>query len=171
MATPSLDTGRPETEGPFRGRRDEAPFFLWAWLGLGLSPLVAALYGPASVDVVTSKSAGNVAAGNVAAGNVALSEWLWLDVLGAAEPSFWLVRELPGLLLLGLVAVVLPIWLPRWPATRGVFDRHLRRLGRRRYFVLCGLLLLFMLVPIGLVMRACGFGPWLRWGASGGWWL
>ncbi|MDA8019889.1 MAG: hypothetical protein MPN21_20810 [Thermoanaerobaculia bacterium] len=153
-ATPRLDTSQPETEGPFRGRRDEAPFFLWAWLGLGLSPLVVALFGPVP---------------NEAAPGPALAEWFWLDLLARREPDLWLLRELPGVCLGVAVAVVLPWILPRSTFTRGVFGRHLRRLGSRRYIYLCLLLTAFMLVPVGLAMRAIGFGPWLR--LAGGWWL
>lgn len=159
VATPRLDTSRPETEGPFRGRRDEAPFFLWAWLGLGLAPLTVALFGPGPVTPLS----------NVSRADVSLAEWFWLDVAGSHEPASWVLREAPGLLILAVVAVVLPIYLPRWTWTHGVFGRHLRRLGRRRYVLLCSLLAVFMLVPVGLLVRAFGFGPWLRLG--GGWWL
>ena len=165
VATPFLDTSRPETDGPFRGRRDEAPFFLWAWLGLGLSPLVAALFLPApslSASTFPSTSTSSFP-------SPALAEWFWLDLVTRREPELWFVRELPGLAILAVIAIVLPLWLPRSKTTRGVFGRHLRRLGRRRYALLCGLLVVFMLVPVGLAVRACGFGPWLR--MAGGWWL
>lgn len=159
LAAPRLDTSEPETGGPFRGRRDEAPFFLWAWLGLGLAPLAAALFAPAP-DALDP--------------GPALAEWFWFDLLTKHEPDAWLLRELPGVLLLLALFVVLPIMLPRWSATRGVFGRHLRRMGRRRYALLCALLGVFMLVPLGLAMRALGFGPWLRLGEGlwgGGLWL
>lgn len=159
VLAPVLDTSEPEIGGPFRGRRDEAPLFLWAWLGLGVSPLVVALFGPAT------RPSGDGAAPAVPA----LSEWFWLDLLTRHEPGSWLLRELPGVLLLLTIGLALPFALPRWSATRGVFGRHLRRLGRSRYVLLCALLAVFMLVPIGLAVRACGFGPWLRLG--GGWWL
>lgn len=162
LLTPWLDTGRPETDGPFRGRRDEAPFFLWAWLGLGVSPLAAVLFSwPTSWPATEA---------NLPAERwTPLADWLWLEIVSRQLPEAWVLRELAGLTVLGLVAVGLPWWLPRWSATRGVFGRHLRRLGRLRYGLLCALLVSFMLVPLGLLMRVLGIGPWLRFG--GGWWL
>lgn len=149
FATPYLDTSQPETEGPFRGRRDEAPFFLWAWIGLGVVPMAAALVAPPSL------------ASTVADG-VPLAEAFWIDLLGRPLPAAWILRELPGLAILLGLFVGLPVYLPRWKATRGVFSRHLRRLGPRRYALLTTLLGLFALVPLGLLLRVVGLSPWLR---------
>lgn len=176
FAAPWLDTQRPEIEAPFRGRRDEVPFFLWAWLGLGLAPLAVALFTPMAITASGPVAAGP-GPGPSAAVRPALAEWFWLDLLGRPEPTAWFVRELPGILLLLCVFVALPALLPRWSWTRGVFGRHLRRLGTRRYVALCLLLAIYTLVPLGLGARACGFGPLLRWpwfslgGLGGAGWL
>lgn len=149
FATPHLDTSHPETEGPFRGRRDEAPFFLWAWIGLGVVPMAAALLAPPSEATL-------------AVPGVPLSAAFWIDLLGRPLPGPWILRQLPGLAVAAGLFVLLPVYLPRWKATRGVFGRHLRRLGPRRYALLTTLLGLFALVPVGLLLRVLGLSPWLR---------
>ena len=80
--------------------------------------------------------------------NVQLSEYIYTRLLGIGLPENWLVREIWGILLLGLYFVALPIWLAKkW--FRGFFEQ----LGPIRYGVSALLILVMMLVPIKMYLR------------------
>ncbi|MCG8463184.1 MAG: hypothetical protein MI919_43435 [Holophagales bacterium] len=143
---PHLETSVPETAAPFGGRRDEVPFFLFAWLFLGVVPIaMAVLMG---VEASPARP---------------LSERLWNDLLGLPSPSFWPLREVAGLLILGVLFGLLPWKLPTWKPTRGAFGRHQRRLGPWRYGLAMLLVAIVILVPLGLLARWwLEVGSWLH---------
>ena len=86
----------------------------------------------------------------------------WLDFLGVRPPAWWALRELPGLVLYLAVFAFLPWWLPTWRATKGVFGRHRRRLGRRRYALMMAVTGVMALVPVKVALSVLlSIGPWL----------
>ncbi|MEM8931126.1 MAG: hypothetical protein AAGE94_08120 [Acidobacteriota bacterium] len=149
VAAPWLDTRDPDD---VESRRDEVPFFLFAWAAVGWAPMVAGVFWRQAPPALAPS----------------LSSRLFVDLLAVPEPSWLLLRELPGLLLIGLLFVVLPRWLATWRASRGVFDRHLRRLGAWRYQVVMAVGVLVAWVPIKVACQvAFGIGPWIalpEWG-------
>ncbi|TAH38290.1 MAG: cytochrome C [Planctomycetota bacterium] len=80
--------------------------------------------------------------------NVNLSEIFWVYWLGKPLPQFWLVRELPGLLLLVGYFGVLPIIL-----ARTVLKKIYIEAGFARYQVTAFLLLMMALLPIKMLLR------------------
>ncbi len=81
--------------------------------------------------------------------NVDLSEYIFIKMLGVGLPSFWLVRELPGILLLLLYFVVLPVGLTKLQ----FFKRYYDDMGASRFYVGIGLFLTMMLLPIKMYLR------------------
>lgn len=80
--------------------------------------------------------------------NVNLSEFLWARWLGIGLPSFWLVREFVGIVLLLGYFVALPIWL-----ARGRLRRYYEQLGMVRYVIFTHLTLWMVLIPIKMYLR------------------
>jgi hypothetical protein len=80
--------------------------------------------------------------------NVNLSEFLWVKGLRTALPSNWLVRELPGLLLVIAYFAVLPTLL-----AKTVFRKMYAQMGFIRYNVMAFLLLNMMSMPIKMFLR------------------
>src|SRR6187401_3581339 len=62
--------------------------------------------------------------------NVDLSEYFWVRMLRGSLPSAWIVRELPGLLLVLFYVAALPVILGK-----KVFKSYYDRLGAPRYYV------------------------------------
>ncbi len=80
--------------------------------------------------------------------NVQLSEFIWARGLGIGLPSFWLVRESFGILLLLAYFIALPAWAAsRW--MRKYFDQ----MGMMRYVLFTHLLLWMFLIPIKMYLR------------------
>ncbi|MDX1643924.1 MAG: hypothetical protein R3244_06140 [Thermoanaerobaculia bacterium] len=81
--------------------------------------------------------------------NVDLSEIFWIQLLGVGLPNHWLVREAPGLLLVGLYFFALPVWLAktRW------FERYYEKMGPARYYLGMTLFLTMMIMPIKMYCR------------------
>ncbi|MEM1181992.1 MAG: hypothetical protein AAGM22_26835 [Acidobacteriota bacterium] len=145
-AVGALGTGVLPTPAAFEGRRDEVPFFLFAWLSVGVVPIVLAAWRPefGQLELVN------------------LSERFWVDGLGRPSPSAWWLRELPGLALYLALFVGLPLRLPTWKASKGVFGRHLRRLGAVRYGLLMAITGALVLVPVKVLFAwLWGIGPWI----------
>ncbi|MEM1204356.1 MAG: hypothetical protein AAGN66_14080, partial [Acidobacteriota bacterium] len=151
LLAPHLETRIEDGEAPYRGRRDEVPFFLFAWLFVGAVPIGLSLFS-ASPPAPAAP----------------LSERLWIDLLGRRPPAFWLWREFPGLLSIAAYFGLLLGWLPRWGVTQGVFGRHQRRLGPWRYAAVMAIAGVLALVPLGLAATWwLGAGPWIHlpeWG-------
>jgi hypothetical protein len=80
--------------------------------------------------------------------NVNLSEYIWLRGLRTGLPSFWLAREVFGILLVLLYVFVLPVILAkRW------FKGYYEKLGPPRYYVTTFLFLMMMSLPIKMLLR------------------
>jgi hypothetical protein len=94
--------------------------------------------------------------------NVSLAQYFWVHWLGIGRPMagadaglgsrllYILFREAPGIILLGLYFAVLPLVLARWSR---LFRGLLQSLGRVRYLLVLGLLLLMALLPIKMFAR------------------
>jgi len=80
--------------------------------------------------------------------NVNLSEYFWVRALHGTLPSAWIVREMPGLLLVLFYVAVLPVILGR-----KVFKSYYDRLGAPRYYVTVFLFLMMMALPIKMLLR------------------
>lgn len=80
--------------------------------------------------------------------NTEFHDLIWIDLLGRPLPEHFLVRELPGILLLGAYFVFGPLVL------KALFFRKIfREIGFIRYSVLSMLLLVMLLMPIKMVLR------------------
>ena len=84
----------------------------------------------------------------VALNNVNLSEYLWIGILRTGLPSHWLVRELPGILLVLAYLLLVP---PLLAVT--VFRSFVHKMGFIRYMVLANLILFMASLPIKMVLR------------------
>jgi hypothetical protein len=80
--------------------------------------------------------------------NVNLSEYFWVRMLRGSLPSAWIVRELPGLLLVLVYVAVLPVILGK-----KLFKSYYDRLGAPRYYVTVFLFLMMMALPIKMLLR------------------
>lgn len=155
LALPFFDLGATGGAATAPGKESTAPaFFLLGWLLLVLLPLIVGVFlrGP------HWQAFGPFEPWDPArpppAAPLPLSEVVWCRWLGrTAPPAHWLVRELPGLLVLGLYFGVLPWRLPRWKATRGAFDRHRKALGRWRCRLTLALVLALGTVPLKMYSR------------------
>ena len=80
--------------------------------------------------------------------NVDLSEYIWVRGLRTGLPSFWLTREIFGILLVLFYVFVLPVLLARkW------FKGYYEKLGPPRYYVAVFLFLVMMALPIKMLLR------------------
>ena len=80
--------------------------------------------------------------------NVNLSELVWIKWLGRGLPKFWLVRELPGILLVGAYLLVTPALLAKsW------LKNSYKKLDPVRYSILVMLLLIMASLPIKMYLR------------------
>ena len=80
--------------------------------------------------------------------NVNLSEYVWVRGLGMGMPSFWLIRELPGIILVLFYVFALPVIL-----AKTLFKGYLDKLGAPRYYVSAFLFLSMMSLPIKMLSR------------------
>src|SRR5580765_3112783 len=80
--------------------------------------------------------------------NVNLSEYFWVRMLGQALPKAWIIREMPGLLLVLFYVGVLPVILGR-----KLFKTYYDKLGAPRYYVTVFLFLMMMALPIKMLLR------------------
>ncbi len=79
--------------------------------------------------------------------NIDLSELIWVKLLAMPLPKLWLIRELPGILLV-LAYIALPPLLAMGP-----FRRFYLKMGAPRYYVGSMLFLIMMALPIKMVLR------------------
>jgi len=80
--------------------------------------------------------------------NVNLSEYIWVRGLRTGYPSLWIVRELPGILLVLFYVFALPVILAKsW------FKRYYEKLAPPRYYVAAFLFLMMMSLPIKMLAR------------------
>src|SRR5205823_6444854 len=87
--------------------------------------------------------------------NVNLSEYFWVRLLRQPLPSTWipgtlgyLVRELPGLIVVVLYIGVLPVIL-----AKKTFKNYYEKLGPPRYYVGVFLFLMMMALPVKMLLR------------------
>src|SRR5579871_2057830 len=80
--------------------------------------------------------------------NVNLSEYIWVRMLRTGYPSAWIVRELPGILLVLFYIFALPVLL-----ARAAFKTYYEKLGPPRYYVATFLFLMMMSLPIKMLAR------------------
>ena len=80
--------------------------------------------------------------------NVNLSEYIWVRGLGIGMPSFWLIRELPGMVLVLFYVFALPVILGKT-----LFKSYYDKLGAPRYYVSAFLFLSMMSLPIKMMSR------------------
>jgi hypothetical protein len=150
MAIPYIDTN-PKGNGyfTFRERKVEISIFLFGWLVLWSQMIVIGtflrgpnwnFFGPyefwdiTKVDPLT---------------NVDLSEYFWIKALGIGLPHNWFLRELPGILLIGLYFLALPPLLARWKRLRPYYEK----MGAPRFYVGIVLFLVMLLLPIKMYCR------------------
>jgi hypothetical protein len=80
--------------------------------------------------------------------NVNLSEYIWVRAFRTGLPSFWVVRELFGILLVLFYVFALPVLLAKlW------FKGYYEKLGAPRYYVSAVLFLSMMSLPIKMLAR------------------
>jgi hypothetical protein len=80
--------------------------------------------------------------------NVNLSEYIWVRAFRTGLPSFWLVRELFGIVLVLFYVFALPVLLAKlW------FKGYYEKLGAPRYYVSAVLFLAMMSLPIKMLAR------------------
>jgi hypothetical protein len=80
--------------------------------------------------------------------NVNLSDIFWIQLLGTAKPDNILMRELPGILILGAYLVLTPLVLAKL-----FFKKYLAEAGFVRFSVLAMLILMMASLPIKMVLR------------------
>src|ERR1044072_6971626 len=80
--------------------------------------------------------------------NVNLSEYLWIRMLKTGYPSLWIVRELPGIILVLFYVFALPVIL-----AKGLFKAYFAKLGPARYYVSVFLFLSMMSLPMKMLAR------------------
>ncbi len=80
--------------------------------------------------------------------NVSVSEIFWVKWLKTALPTFWLKREIPGILLIGFYMVVLPGIL-----SKTLLRKFYEKMGPIRFFVGVNLFLIMFAVPIKMYLR------------------
>jgi len=80
--------------------------------------------------------------------NVNLSEYVWIRWLHTGLPSFWLIRESPGIILVLFYVFVLPVILGKT-----VFKMYYAKLGAPRYYVASFLFVVMMSLPLKMLSR------------------
>jgi hypothetical protein len=80
--------------------------------------------------------------------NVNLSEYIWVRGLSTGLPSFWLTREIFGILLVLGYVLVLPVVL-----ARRSFRTYYEKMGPPRYYVGAFLFLMMMSLPAKMLLR------------------
>ena len=80
--------------------------------------------------------------------NVNLSEYVWIRMLRTGYPSLWLVREIPGILLVLFYVFALPVIL-----ARTAFKVYFEKLGPARFYVSAFLFLSMMSLPLKMLAR------------------
>src|SRR5438094_10590448 len=80
--------------------------------------------------------------------NVNLSEYFYVRMLHTGYPSAWIVRELPGIILVLLYILVLPVVLAK-NLSRSYYDK----LGAPRYYVAIFLFVMMMSLPAKMLAR------------------
>ena len=80
--------------------------------------------------------------------NVNLSQLFWLDILHQPLPANWVIREIPGILVVLAYLVAVPPIL-----ARTVMREYYIKMGFIRFFILMNLLQLMASLPIKMMLR------------------
>jgi hypothetical protein len=80
--------------------------------------------------------------------NVDLSQLVWIKWLGVGQPKFWLIRELPGILILLAYFIVTPAIL-----ARTMLKNWYKKLDAVRYSILVMLVLMMVALPVKMYLR------------------
>lgn len=80
--------------------------------------------------------------------NVNVSELVWVKGLHRALPTFWLVREIPGILLIGTYMTLVPMVL-----SKTLLKRFYEKMGATRFMIGVYLFLIMVAVPIKMYLR------------------
>jgi hypothetical protein len=80
--------------------------------------------------------------------NVNLSEYVWIRMLRTGYPSMWIVREIPGILVVLFYVFALPVIL-----AKTAFKVYYDKLGAPRFYVTVFLFLSMMSLPIKMLAR------------------
>lgn len=150
MAIPYIDKN-PKGNGyyTFKERKVEISIFLFGWLVLWSQMIVIGtflrgpnwnFFGPYEFWDLNKVEA---------LVNVDLSEYLWIKALGVGLPANWLLRELPGIILIGFYFFGLPVLLRKTKWFRPYFEK----MGPARYYIGITLFLFMMLLPIKMYCR------------------
>ena len=150
MAIPYLDTN-PKGNGyyTFNERRWEIGIFLFGFIVLWVLLIVLGtflrgpnwnFFGPYEYWDVHKV---------VPLNNVDLAELFWIKLLGMKLPSFWLKREIIGILFVLFYMCVVPVIL-----AKTVFKRFITKMGPLRYYITVVFLFLPMLsLPLKMIAR------------------
>ncbi len=149
MAIPYIDTN-PKGNGyyTFKERKAEITIFLFGFVVLWSSLIVLGtflrgpnwnFFGPFEYSDIHKLEALT---------NVNLSEYIWLRGLGVGMPSHWLIRELPGILIVLFYVFGLPVVF-----ARTVFKRYYEKLGPTRFYVTAFLFLSMLSLPVKMLAR------------------
>src|SRR5438093_1896064 len=80
--------------------------------------------------------------------NVNLAEYIWVRLFRTGYPSAWIVRELPGIILVLFYVFALPVIL-----AKGLFKAYFSKLAPARYYVSVFLFLSMMSLPMKMLAR------------------
>jgi hypothetical protein len=149
MAIPYIDVN-PKGNGyfTFKERKTEITLFLWGFiiqwvllviLGTFLRGPNWNFFGPYETWDIHKLLALN---------NVNLSEFVWVKGLQSSLPTNMLVRELPGILVVGFYVFVLPAIL-----AKTIFKRYLEKMGPWRFAIFVMLFLGMFALPLKMVLR------------------
>jgi hypothetical protein len=149
MAIPYIDTN-PKGNGyyTFSERKSEIVLFLFGFVILWSSLIVLGtflrgpnwnFFGPFEYWDIHKLEALT---------NVNLSEYFWVRLLGTGVPTFWLTREIVGILLTVVYVFLVPVVL-----AKRTFRRYYEQMGPTRYYVGAFLFLMMMSLPIKMLLR------------------
>jgi hypothetical protein len=80
--------------------------------------------------------------------NVNLSEYIWMRLFRTGLPTFWLLREIFGILLVLAYVFVVPVVL-----AKTAFKTYYEKMGGPRFYVGAFLFLMMMSLPIKMLLR------------------
>src|SRR6202165_688528 len=149
MAIPYIDTN-PKGNGyfTFRERRWEITIFLLGFIVLWCTLIALGtflrgpnwnFFGPYEFWDVNKL---------VPLNNINLSEIIWIKMLKRSLPNFWLVREIFGLVIVGLYVAALPLLL-----SKTLLRRFYEKMGTPRYLIGVSLVLIMISLPIKMYLR------------------
>jgi len=149
MAIPYIDTN-PKGNGyfTFRERKWEITLFLLGFIVLWCTLIALGtflrgpnwnFFGPYEFWDVNKL---------VPLNNINLSEIIWIKMLKRSLPNFWLVREIFGLVIVGLYVAALPLLL-----SKTLLRRFYEKMGTPRYLIGVSLVLIMISLPIKMYLR------------------